>query len=53
MDLLQIAAGRRIGGAADILEDLVAARLGEGAGDQRDLPVGQVEGGGATHGVTL
>jgi hypothetical protein len=38
---LQLAAGQRAVTGADLLENLVAARFGERAGDPRKLPVGQ------------
>jgi hypothetical protein len=39
---LQRAAGHGVGAGADLAEDLVAARFGEGACNRGELPVGQV-----------
>lgn len=39
--LVQDAAGTRVVGGPDLLEDLIASRFGQGAGDPRNLPVRQ------------
>lgn len=41
MSFVQDAAGRRLGTGADLLEDLITARLGQSAGNLRKLPVCQ------------
>ncbi len=38
---VQDAAGTRVDGGPDLLEDLIASRFGQGAGDPRELPVRQ------------
>src|SRR5437773_7991576 len=46
---LQLAARKRAVAGADLLENLVAARFGQRAGDPRKLPVRQATGFGSSH----